>query len=229
MLEERLGPLAAEAERTGQFRELDQERIAYEGTLALQELRNAERLLAKAENSRTDATAQYEEAATQLQAAGEQRQQLLTTMEQDEQTMRQLEQEASAAQNELDSMKHRVEAFTQRQQELQEQQHQLGEEQDELNHKMESVQQDRAELVKQQQGRQRELDAARNGLALSTDLYEQAKTAASAAEEAVQEVVQANEARNRSLFVLSHGSGQYSPRCDYGRKRRVPSSHSQSG
>lgn len=204
MLEERLGPLAAEAERTGQFRELDQERIAYEGTLALQELRNAERLLAKAENSRTDATAQYEEAATQLQAAGEQRQQLLTTMEQDEQTMRQLEQEASAAQNELDSMKHRVEAFTQRQQELQEQQHQLGEEQDDLKHKMESVQQDKADLVKQQQGRQRELDAARNGLALSTDLYKQAKTAAAAAEEALQEVVQANEARNRSLFVLGH-------------------------
>ena len=49
VLEEQLEPLQKQAETLQQFRELDGERLAYEGTLTLQELRNSERLLAKVE------------------------------------------------------------------------------------------------------------------------------------------------------------------------------------
>lgn len=51
VLEEQLEPLQKQAETLQQFRELDGERLAYEGTLTLQELRNSERLLRKSKTA----------------------------------------------------------------------------------------------------------------------------------------------------------------------------------
>lgn len=69
VLEERLEPLQEQAETLQKFRCLDSERLAYEGTVTLQELRNSERLLAKAENSRMTAATEEEKAAQELAAA----------------------------------------------------------------------------------------------------------------------------------------------------------------
>ena len=55
LLEERLEPLTRQVEKLRSFRLLDEERRAYEGTLTLQELKNFERLLSKAENIRQQA------------------------------------------------------------------------------------------------------------------------------------------------------------------------------
>ena len=51
VLEEQLEPLQKQAETLQQFRELDGERLAYEGTLTLQELRNSERLWRKSKTA----------------------------------------------------------------------------------------------------------------------------------------------------------------------------------
>ena len=52
ILEERLAPLKMERDNLVRFRALDKERLAYEGSLTLQALRNSEGLLEKAERSR---------------------------------------------------------------------------------------------------------------------------------------------------------------------------------
>lgn len=63
VLEEQLTPMKEQADKLRQFRGLDSERISYEGTLALQELRNAERLLSKVEHVRLSALVEQQTAS----------------------------------------------------------------------------------------------------------------------------------------------------------------------
>lgn len=122
VLEEQLEPLQKQAETLKEFRTLDSERLAYEGTLTLQELRNSERLLAKAENSRQSASAEEQEAAKALTDAEQRRKALMASMAAEEEKLRRLDEEAMAVHNELDSLTHRQEACIQRKAELAEQQ-----------------------------------------------------------------------------------------------------------
>lgn len=69
-----------QAETLKEFRNLDSERLAYEGTLTLQELRNSERLLTKAENSRQSASSEEQEASKALTDAEQRRKALMASM-----------------------------------------------------------------------------------------------------------------------------------------------------
>ena len=105
MLEERLGPMKEQAETLQTFRQLDAERISYEGTLTLQELRNCERLLEKAENNRLAVLTERQDVVKALAEAEEKRSTLMAAMEREGETMRRLDSEARQVHTELDGMK----------------------------------------------------------------------------------------------------------------------------
>ena len=156
VLEEQLGPLEKQAERTREFSRLDAERIAYEGTLALQELRNAERLLEKMENSRSTAAAGHEETARTLTEIQQKRQGLLAAMEEEERALQHLGEEALSAHNDLNGMKSRKEAFEQRCRELEEEAGRLAEDAAALVQKGEEFRQQQSALEVQQQTKEKE-------------------------------------------------------------------------
>lgn len=206
VLEEQLTPLEDQSKRLQQFRELDSERISYEGTLTLQELRNAERLLTKAENSQSTAMEQHKTVSEELVAAEAERRKLMAVMEQEGENLRRLDEAASAAHNEFDSMKSRYEAGQQRQVELQEEAGQIAGEEEDLNLKKAEIERQREALVTQQKAKDTELMAASKGYILTEELFHQAEHKTQTAEAALQNVSTANAQREQRLFVLKRDS-----------------------
>ena len=202
MLAERMEPLAQQAQKVRQFRTLDGERISYEGTLTLQELRNSERLLAKAENYRLTAMTEQTDVEKELSAIEKQRQDVLQTMETENETLRNLDAKALNAHNELDSMKSRHDACKQRQATLQETKRGLLEEKEILQKKATYIEEREAALAEQQQQKETELQAAEKGLALTETLFGNAEKQAEKAAAELQHVTAANTARQQQLFML---------------------------
>lgn len=202
MLADRMGPLAEQAQKVKQFRALDSERISYEGTLTLQELRNCERLLSKAENYRLVALAEQTAAEKELAAIESQRQKLLQTMETEGERLRNLDAQALNAHNELDSMKSRRDAFAQRQATLKENEKELAEEKQVLQQKAVQLKEREVSLAEQQQQKKTELAAAEKGLALTEALAGKAEQQAEKAAADLEEVTAVNTARQQQVFVL---------------------------
>ncbi len=206
VLEERLEPLQEQAETLQKFRCLDSERLAYEGTVTLQELRNSERLLAKAENGRMTAEAEEQKAARELAAAEGKRKALLDAMAADDEKLRHLDEQAMAVHNELDSLVHRREACRQRQAELSENAAQAGVDAEQLQQRQNAWQEQKEALQAQKAQKAAELEAARQALALTQTLFGQAEAKAEAAAKALQERVDANSKRSRDAFMLRRDS-----------------------
>ena len=206
VLEERLEPLQEQAETLQKFRCLDSERLAYEGTVTLQELRNSERLLAKAENSRMTAATEEEKAAQELAAAEGKRKALLEVMAADDEKLRRLDEEAMAVHNELDSLVHRREACRQRQAELAENESQAADDAAQLQQRQAAWQEQKETLQAQKDQKAAELAAAQKALALTQTLFGQAEAKAEAAAKALQERVDANSKRSRDAFMLRRDS-----------------------
>ena len=206
VLEERLEPLQEQAETLQKFRCLDSERLAYEGTVTLQELRNSERLLAKAENGRMTAEAEEQKAARELAAAEGKRKALLDAMAADDEKLRHLDEQAMAVHNELDSLVHRREACRQRQAELAENEAQAGADAEQLQQRQNAWQEQKEALQAQKAQKAAELEAARQALALTQTLFGQAEAKAEAAAKALQERVDANSKRSRDAFMLRRDS-----------------------
>lgn len=202
VLEEQLGPLQQQAETLQQFRVLDGERLAYEGTVTLQELRNSERLLAKAENSRQTASAEEQEASKELAEAEQRRKALMTAMASEEEQLRRLDEAAMAAHNELDSLIHRQEACVQHQEELAERQADDDREEAQLKERRASWQDRQEALQGQKEQKEGELAAAQKALALTETLVEQADDKAKQAARDLQQHVDANSNRSRDAFML---------------------------
>lgn len=220
VLEEQLGPMEMQAQRLQEFRGLDGERIAYEGTLTLQELRNSERLLTKAENTRVTAQEQLEDTSKQLSEAEGKRQQLMAVMEKEGETLRRLDEEAMAVHNELDSMKSRRDAFSQRLVELKEEESQVAEEAQGLSSKYDDIGRQRTALENQLSARRTELDAARNGLALSEDMYNQSEQEAARQGQALEAVTKANSKREQELLLVRRDIDELQRRISEIDKRR---------
>ena len=182
MLEERLGPMKEQAETLQTFRQLDAERISYEGTLTLQELRNCERLLEKAENNRLAVLTERQDVVKALAEAEEKRSTLMAAMEREGETMRRLDSEARQVHTELDGMKSRREAFVQRKEALKERGAELDREERDWQKKKEDAAKRGLELQELSAQKTAELAAARKGLALTQALFgkaeEQARQAA---------------------------------------------------
>lgn len=206
VLEERLEPLQEQAETLQKFRCLDSERLAYEGTVTLQELRNSERLLAKAENSRMTAASEEEKAAQELAAAEGKRKAMLEVMAADDEKLRRLDEEAMAVHNELDSLVHRREACRQRQAELAENESQAADDAAQLQQRQAAWQEQKETLQAQKDQKAAELAAAQKALALTQTLFGQAEAQAEAAAKALQERVDANSKRSRDAFMLRRDS-----------------------
>ena len=213
MLEERLGPMKEQAETLQTFRQLDAERISYEGTLTLQELRNCERLLEKAENNRLAVLTERQDVVKALAEAEEKRSTLMAAMEREGETMRRLDSEARQVHTELDGMKSRREAFVQRKEALKERGAELDREERDWQKKKEDAAKRGLELQELSAQKTAELAAARKGLALTQALFgkaeEQARQAAAELEKVtrqaaaeLEKVTASNSDRQQKLFVL---------------------------
>lgn len=202
VLEEQLEPLQKQAETLKEFRTLDSERLAYEGTLTLQELRNSERLLAKAENGRQSAAAENQEASKALTDAEQRRKALMASMAAEEEKLRRLDEEAMAVHNELDSLTHRQEACIQRKAELAEQQAADEKDEGQLQERQTSWEAKEKELRQQKEQKETELAAAQKALALTETLVTQAEDKAKQAADALKKRLDANSSRSRDAFML---------------------------
>ena len=202
VLQERLEPMARQAEKLKTFRKLDQERISYEGTLTLQELRNYERLLAKVENNRLAILQERDETAKELQDVEAKRRHVLADMEAEGETLRRLDGETAAVHNELDGMKSRRDAFAQRRDTLAETMSSLAGEEDFLFRRKEELARQGQNLEMQKGAKQAELAAARQGLALTQSLSAKAEEKAKSAASALEQVTAQNAERQKQLFIL---------------------------
>ena len=128
-------------------------------TLTLQELRNSERLLAKAENSRQSASVEEQEASKALTDA-EQRRKASWLHGGGRRKTAPLDEEAMAVHNELDSLTHRHEACIQRKAELAEQQAADEKEAGQLKERQTSWEDKEKELQQQKAQKETELAAA---------------------------------------------------------------------
>ena len=202
VLEERLEPMKKQAETLQIFRELDKERIAYEGTLTLQELRNCERLLEKAEKNRLSALSERQDIVKKVAEAETRRKTLMDTMEQEGEQLRRLDEAARQVRSELDSMKSRREAFAQRWESLQETGAELDREEAEWQQKKKHIGTRGQELQKLSEQKQHEWEAAKKGLALTQSLFGEAELRARQAAAAWEQVTAANAERQQALAML---------------------------
>ncbi len=219
MLEERMTPMQEQAGRLRDFRRLDSERISYEGTLTLQELRNTERLLAKVENSRQIVYGEQQETAASLAAAETQRQALLQSMERDSETMRRLDAASQTAHSELDDIKSRRDAFAQRRDALAERSSDMDREDSVLAKK-------ETELAAQEQVAQelydtwrREVAAAEKGLALTQALFGKAEDAARQAAARLTKATESQAKWQQQVFILRRDADELRRRLTENGKR----------
>lgn len=219
VLEEQLVPLKAQAERLTAFRALDSERISYAGTLALQELRNAERLLSKAENNRIAATGEYRALSRQTEATEAAKKELLAVMEQESADLRRLDEETLTVHNELDSMKSRQEAFVTRQEELLRSHVQLQEEEAETKKKQAHIQAQQGQSVHDLAQRQAACEAARQGFNLTQSVLAKAEEKVSRMQAALSQVQAENTEKAQNLFILKRDIEDLRRRLDENRQR----------
>lgn len=111
LLEERLEPLTRQVEKLRSFRLLDEERRAYEGTLTLQELKNFERLLSKAENIRQQAFFADHNVEKQIEEKERERQSVMASIEAEGSRMQALNEAAGAAKSEVDRLREKLERY----------------------------------------------------------------------------------------------------------------------
>lgn len=201
-LEAELEPLSQEAEKLKTFRQLDSERRAYEGTVALQELENSERLWQKEKQRQEAAASEEKEAQAEVTKAEKKQQELAAAQEKDDETLRSLDEAALAVHHELDSLVQRREAALLRQQELAESQKRQEAEQAQRQERLAHWQAEEKELLTQQEQKQSEREAAEQALQLSQSLHDQAAKKAAAAEAAFQEKAAADAKRSQELFSL---------------------------
>lgn len=219
LLTERMGPLEEQAKKVQQFRDLDSERISYEGTLTLQELRNGERLLAKAENYRIQALEEQETAQKELDGIEAKRKELLALMETEGERLRRLDGEALNAHNELDSMRSREQAFLQRQETLRENEATLAEEKKVACTRTETLDAQQKALAEQEEQKRAELEAARQGLALAETLLGAAEKDAQAATAQVQAVAEERNKARQELAMLQRDAAELHRRLQENRTR----------
>ncbi|WP_288772729.1 chromosome segregation SMC family protein, partial [uncultured Megasphaera sp.] len=189
VLAERLVPLAKEAATLQQFRSLDAERRAYEGTLTLQALRNSERLLAKFEYSLQEVVTEVRETRQAVALLEEKRQAALQQMAGAEQQAQQLDEAVLRVHNERDRLVQRRQACIQRQEELASSLQSLEEEQHLWQQKKDRLTALQAAQERQAAQRQKELDAARQRLALTQALFGKAEEKAQQTAAALAEVL----------------------------------------
>lgn len=202
VLEEQLEPMKEQADKLQQFRNLDGERISYEGTLALQELRNAERLLQKAETIRFSALSEQEKVTKSLEEKMAQRQSILTEIESENSRLQELDDAALQAHSELDSLKSRYEAFSVRKRELKDSLDQLEQDKRVIEEKQERAQQRKKELQGQLELRKGELQAATQSFQLTQDLYRKAEEKAKVASLELEKVHNRNVEKEQRMFIL---------------------------
>lgn len=201
LLQERLEPMAAAAETLKTFRRLDGERIAYEGTMALQELRNYERLVSKVENSRLTAVQEREHVAKEMTAVERKRQELVQQIEQEGRELRRLDEESLQAHRDLDSLFSRRQACQQRQEDLRRRQVELRHEGEAFTRKEEQQEAQIKALQQQVEQKETAWAAAKQGLALSENLFHEAEQQANQVGEKLANIaaVQAKNAQDLAL------------------------------
>lgn len=204
LLKERLEPMAKEAEKLKTFRHLDSERISYEGTLTLQELRNYERLVAKVENSRLTALQERDTFAAAIADKERQRQAVVKQMEAEGQELRQLDEKAQHAHADLDSLNSRSQACRQRQEELQRRAVELGQEKETLTATIQKQEGQIGSLEDQVSQKEKAWEAAKQGLALSENLFHEAEQKAIAAGETLQQVTAAQTKLRQDRLLCEH-------------------------
>lgn len=204
LLQERLEPMAQEAEKLKTFRHLDGERISYEGTLTLQELRNYERLVAKVENSRLTAIQERDTVAAALAEKERHRQSIVRKMEAEGQELRQLDEKSSRAHADLDSLQSRAQACRQRQDELRRRAQDIGHEKDVLAATVRQQDEQMAALREQLQQKANAWAAAKQGLALSENLFHEAERKAADAGETLQQLTEAQAKAAQDRIVCEH-------------------------
>lgn len=204
LLTERLGLMAEEAEKLKRFRTLDQERISYEGTLTLQELRNFERLVAKVENSRLTAASEREEAAKEVLQMEGKRQEMVQKIAQEGDELRRLDEAALQAHNELDSLTSRYEACVQRLQEFGRRRDELAVEEQTVTEKQQTYAQRLRNEEVQQEQKEKALAAARQGLTLSQRLFQEAAAKAKEAEKQLDAQTAAKAQQQQELVLCLH-------------------------
>lgn len=202
ILEERLEPMRQASDKLQRFRHLDGERQAYEGTLVLQELRNYERLLSKAENNRNMALQEREAAAKGVACSEGERQRLMAAMESESVAMRRLDEAAAAARNEWESLKSRAEAFEQRRQSLTENAKDLAAEGVVATEKRKKAEVRQQELAGELESKKKALTAARQGQHLAASLLGEAERGARQAAADLDKAVAAAASRQQKLFMI---------------------------
>jgi chromosome segregation protein len=217
VLEEQLTPMKEQADKLRQFRGLDSERISYEGTLALQELRNAERLLSKVEHVRLSALVEQQTASKSLEDKAAQRHAVMAAMEAENARLQEIDDAALKAHRELDSLKSRYDAFASRQRELNDSLMQLEQETNVMAEKQARAVQQKQELNQQLERRQRELEATTQGFQLTQDLYGQAEEKAKAAADALEQVHSRNAEKEQRIFILHRDIDDLQRRLDENR------------
>lgn len=166
ILEDRLAPLKMERDNLVRFRALDKERLAYEGSLTLQALRNSEGLLEKAERSREVVQQEIEHGQQLIAEVETQRQSVLQQIAGDTEQAKKLDQQVLQVHNDWESLKERKEACIQRQAILVEQMKEIEEEKQTFAHRKEVYAKRVAAQKQQMVQRQRALQSAKQGLAL---------------------------------------------------------------
>ena len=203
VLLEQLEPLAASAERTKEFNELDKERCAYKGTLVLQKLRNAERMLTKLENENIILVDSKTAFMTELRQAEASREELLLSMEQEGTMLRTLENECSEALREQERLGSRREQVQEQLSERQKQQGRLRETLEFLKKKINTVEKERELLRSRQEDKKREGDTIRTGQIMAEELYAKAAAAEQQATLALQEQTEDQREREQAVFHLT--------------------------
>ena len=199
LLEERLGPITEQAEKLKLFRLLDGERQAYEGTLALQEMRNFERLLAKAELMKQQAVSESGRLNEAIAGADEKRQEILASIEEEESLFRALNETAATAKSEAEGLKTRQEAYILRAAELEQALAAMSGEEKSIAAKELEIDEKITALRETLEECNSVKNAADRSLKLTERLYNEAALKAGAAEAASKETAAAD--RNMLLRV----------------------------
>ena len=219
LLEERLGPITEQAEKLKLFRLLDGERQAYEGTLALQEMRNFERLLAKAELMKQQAVSESGRLNEAIAGADEKRQEILASIEEEESLFRALNETAATAKSEAEGLKTRQEAYILRAAELEQALAAMSGEEKSIAAKELEIDEKITALRETLEECNSVKNAADRSLKLTERLYNEAALKAGAAEAASKETAAADRSRREEEYALTRDIEELNRRLEDTRER----------
>ncbi|WP_075572437.1 chromosome segregation protein SMC [Megasphaera coli] len=220
LLEERLQPAAEQAEKLRTFRGLDRERQSYEGTLALQELRNFERLLVKAENTAQQARRELAEINEAIGKIDKKRLEILSFMEKEGAAGRLLNETAGAIRSEAESMKTRLEAIELRREELKQTLNVLAAEEPKAVQKREAVTAKTADLERRLAACRKEKETVHDSLALAERVRREVREKTAALKTRLYERTQAADLRKERVYVLTRDIEVLKQRLEENDKRR---------